>query len=118
MTELKILLCDDDIALQSLRARRLEKMGIKPDTTDNGRRAIERIKDNNYDLIITDIYLPEAPGLEVLQFAKQLDPDTQVVIMTSSGTIATIATDDIASSLPMRLRPLRRGVNSLPSDFC
>ena len=115
MTELKILLCDDDIALQSLCARRLEKIGIKPDTTDNGRRAIELFKDSNYDLIITDIYMREATGLEVLQFAKQLDPDTQVVIMTSSGTIAT---DDIASSLPMRLRPLRRGVNSLPSDFC
>ena len=78
MTELKILLCDDDVALQSLCARRLEKMGIKPDTTDNGRRAIELIKDNNYDLIITDIYMPEATGLEVLQFTRQLNPDTQV----------------------------------------
>lgn len=115
MTELKILLCDDDVALQSLCARRLEKMGIKPDTTDNGRRAIELIKDNNYDLIITDIYMPEATGLEVLQFTMQLDPDTQVVSMTSSGAIAT---DDIVSSLPMRLGLLRRVASQHATDFC
>ena len=87
MTELKVLLCDDDEALQGLCARRLEKMGIKPDSTDNGRKAIQLVKENNYDLIVTDIYMPEATGLEVLQFAKQLDPETQVVIMTSSSTM-------------------------------
>jgi DNA-binding response OmpR family regulator len=87
MTELKILICDDDPALQGLLQRRLEKMGITPDIAGDGRKALNLVEENNYDVIVADIYMPEASGLEVLQFAKQKDSDTQVVIITSSATL-------------------------------
>lgn len=87
MTELKILICDDDPALQGLLQRRLEKMGITPDVAGDGRESLNLVEQHDYDVIVTDIYMPEATGLEVLQFAKQKDSDTQVVIITSSATL-------------------------------
>ena len=87
MADLRILLCDDDPDLLGLLTRRLEKMGLQHDVAADGRLAISLVEKNSYDVIVTDIYMPEATGLEVLQFAKQRDPDIQVVIITSSATL-------------------------------
>lgn len=87
MSEVKILLCDDDPDLLGLLQRRLKKMGIEPDSASDGRVAKGFVDDNTYDVIVTDIYMPEATGLEVMEYAKQKDPDTQVVIITSSATL-------------------------------
>ena len=87
MSEVKILLCDDDPDLQGLLVRRLKKMGIEPDAAGDGRVAKGFVDENDYDVIVTDIYMPEATGLEVMEYAKQKDSDTQVVIITSSATL-------------------------------
>ncbi|MCH8875636.1 MAG: response regulator [Chloroflexi bacterium] len=87
MSKVKILLCDDDPDLLGLLVRRLKKMGIEPDSAGDGREAKSLIDANNYDVIVADIYMPEATGLELMQFAKQKDPETQVVIITSSATL-------------------------------
>src|SRR3970040_1792108 len=87
MADLRILLCDDDPDLLGLLTRRLEKMGLQHDVAADGRLAISLVEKNSYDVIVTDIYMPEATGLEVFQFAKQRDPDIQVVIITSSATL-------------------------------
>jgi DNA-binding response OmpR family regulator len=87
MSEVKILLCDDDPDLLGLLIRRLKKMGIEPDNASDGREAKSLVDANNYDVIVTDIYMPEASGLEVMQYAKEKDADTQVVIITSSATL-------------------------------
>ena len=71
MSEVKILLCDDDPDLQGLLVRRLKKMGIEPDAVGDGRVAKGFVDDNLYDVIVTDIYMPEATGLEVMEYAKQ-----------------------------------------------
>lgn len=87
MSEVKILVCDDDPALMGLLERRLKKMGIEPDAASDGRQAKSFVDENHYDVIVTDIYMPEATGLEVMQHAKQKDPEVQVVIITSSATL-------------------------------
>lgn len=87
MSEIKILLCDDDPDLLGLLVRRMKKMGIEPDTASDGRVAKSLVDANIYDVIVADIYMPEATGLELMQFAKQKDPETQVVIITSSATL-------------------------------
>ena len=57
MSEVKILLCDDDPDLQGLLVRRLKKMGIEPDAAGDGRVAKGFVDDNLYDVIVTDIYM-------------------------------------------------------------
>ena len=87
MSEVKILLCDDDPDLLGLLVRRLKKMGIEPDAASDGREAKSLVDASRYDVIVTDIYMPEATGLEVMQYAKQKDAETQVVIITSAATL-------------------------------
>ncbi len=87
MTELRILVCDDEPAMLDIMMRRLDKMGIKPDRAEDGAIAQSLIQENDYDLIVTDIYMPEATGLELLQMAKDKNPQTQVVMVTASATL-------------------------------
>jgi len=87
MAELQVLVCDDDSDMLELMLRRLDKMGFKPDRAGDGGVAQALIKENLYDLIVTDIYMPEATGLELLQLARQRDPQVQVVIVTASATL-------------------------------
>jgi len=87
MADLRVLLCDDDPDLLGLISRRLEKMGLEYEAASDGRKAMELVDERPFDVIVTDIYMPEATGLEVLQHAKQRDPDVQVVIITSAATL-------------------------------
>jgi len=87
MADMRVLLCDDDPDLLGLLTRRLEKMGLEYEAAGDGRKAMASIDERPFDVIVTDIYMPEATGLEVLQHAKQKDPDVQVVIITSAATL-------------------------------
>jgi DNA-binding response OmpR family regulator len=84
---LRVLVADDDTSLLDLMTRRLSKMGITPDRASDGAIAQELIEKNDYDVIITDIYMPEVTGLELLHIAKERDPNVQVVVATASATI-------------------------------
>ena len=73
MSEIKILLCDDDPDLLGLLVRCLKKMGVEPDAASDGREALPLVEKNTSAVIVADIYMPEATGLEVMQYAIQKD---------------------------------------------
>jgi CheY-like chemotaxis protein len=83
----KILVIDDDEVLLDLMARRLERMGLAADRADNGDQGMDLLGQNAYDPIVSDIYLPGATGLEILEAAKAKDPDLQVITITGGATI-------------------------------
>jgi DNA-binding response OmpR family regulator len=85
--ELRILVADDEPSMLDIMVRRLLKMGITPDTATDGAQAQALIEANDYDVIVSDIYMPEVTGLELLTIAKGRDPNVQVVIATASATI-------------------------------
>jgi DNA-binding response OmpR family regulator len=86
-TDLKILLADDDSTLLDLMTRRLNKMGYKVDLAEDGLIAKKLVERNDYDLIITDIYMPGVTGLDLLQQAKERDPHLQVVVITAGAAL-------------------------------
>jgi len=67
--------------------RRLGRMGLQVDRAEDGRAALEMIKRAGYDLILTDIYMPGATGLDIIRLAKENDPHVQVVVVTGSATL-------------------------------
>src|SRR3990172_10285372 len=87
MTPLRALVCDDEAPLPDLMARRAEKLGLQVDKAPDGKAGLGLIAKNKYDLIITDIYMPEVTGLELLEAAKAQDREIQVVIVTASATV-------------------------------
>ena len=87
MANLRALVCDDEAPLRDLMARRVEKLGLEVERAESGKDAVERINATHYDLLITDIYMPDVTGLELLQQMKALDPHAQVVVVTASATL-------------------------------
>lgn len=85
--EMRVLVADDEPAMLDIMLRRLAKMGITPDQATDGAQAQALIEQNDYDVIISDIYMPEVTGLELLHIAKERDTNVQVVIATASATI-------------------------------
>ncbi len=85
--EPKILVADDDKVLLDLMLRRIRRMGYQADRAENGSYAMEMLLNAKYDLVITDIYMPGATGLDVLRQAQKVDPGTVVLIVTGGATI-------------------------------
>lgn len=83
----RILIVDDDMVLLDLMSRRIEKMGYKPDRTQDGEAAVEFIKSNIYDLVVTDIYMPKITGIDLITLIKEIDPTTQVIAITGGAMI-------------------------------
>lgn len=83
----KVLVADDDPSLLSLMARRLNRMGMAPDQANDGPSALNMIAQEKYDLIVSDIYMPGATGLDILRAARERDPHVQVVVVTAAATL-------------------------------
>ena len=82
-----VLVADDDSAILQLMVRRLEKQGLQIHQAADGREALEKLENLSFDLVVSDIYMPGVTGLELLQQAKEGDPQTQVIIVTAGATL-------------------------------
>ncbi len=83
-----ILIVDDDKAIRySLKRMLEEKYSIL--TAQNGKEALDRVKESSPDLIIMDIKMPGRNGIDVLKEIKLIDPKSLVIIMTAYGTTET-----------------------------
>jgi DNA-binding NtrC family response regulator len=86
----KVLLVEDDPALQFTIQVALEEKGYAVDAVSTTLEAIERLSDNAYPIVISDIYIDERTGLDVLNAAKKKDPLCSVILMTGRGTVETV----------------------------
>jgi DNA-binding NtrC family response regulator len=85
----KILLVEDDPALQFTIQLALEEKGHEVDAASTTGDAIARLEVQAYPIVISDIYIDERTGLDVLDAAKRRDPHCAVILMTGRGTIET-----------------------------
>ena len=82
-----ILIVDDDSLFRDYLKEIVTRMGYNADEAVNGKEAIEKIKNKEYDIIITDIRMPEVTGMDVLKEAKNAQPNAEVLMITAFGTI-------------------------------
>ncbi len=84
-----IIVDDETIALTSVQ-RLLKRRGIrKVDICDNGKEAVERIRQQEYDVALLDLLMPEVDGLQVLTAAKPYCPQTEFIMLTAVDDVAT-----------------------------
>jgi DNA-binding NtrC family response regulator len=83
----EILLVEDKESLRQMLCMTLHNAGHAVDEACDGAEARRRINDSRYNLILTDLKMPKADGLEVLRTAKAADPNTAVIMLTAYGTI-------------------------------
>jgi DNA-binding NtrC family response regulator len=86
----KLLLVEDDPALQFTIQVALEEKGYSVDAVSTTGEAIDRLVDCAYPIVISDIYVDERTGLDVLDAAKRKDPRCSVILMTGRGTVETV----------------------------
>lgn len=83
----RILVAEDDAAARELLVEALTKEGYEVEAVAGGRAAIERSRQGQFDLVLTDIRMGDVSGFEVLQAFKVASPDTPVVLLTAFGSM-------------------------------
>ena len=84
-----ILVVDDEKSVRDFLSIMLDQGGYKVFTAHNEESAVQLIKENVYDLILTDIRMGKSNGINILDIARKILPDTPVVIMTAYASAET-----------------------------
>src|SRR6202023_2620533 len=80
----------DDNSVRNTVSTFLELEGYAVDAVSSTREALSRLQSEAYPIVISDIYLDERTGLDVLQTARQRNPNCAVILMTGRGSIETV----------------------------
>ena len=83
----KILVVEDNDVLRGSVVQALVENGHNVSEVGDGEEATERLQEESYDVVLTDMRMPKKSGLEVLRFAKQVNDLTVAIVMTAFGTI-------------------------------
>src|SRR5258708_5139959 len=78
-----ILVCDDQRSICEMLDISLRKEGHRVETVNAGQAAKKKLGSANYEVLITDIKMPQTDGIEVLRFARQESPETSVILITA-----------------------------------
>ena len=83
----RILVVDDQRNMRATLAITLGEAGYDVDLAEDGDVACEKIASESYDLVLTDLRMGGTDGMDVLRFAKERSPSTEVIVMTAYGSI-------------------------------
>jgi two-component system response regulator HydG len=83
----KVLVVDDQKNMRTTTAMVLRQAGHVVAEAEDGAAAIQRAQQETFDVVLTDLRMPNADGMEVLRTVRAISPDTQVIVMTAYGTI-------------------------------
>ena len=84
----RILLAEDDADMRRFLVKALQNAGHDVVAFDNGRSAYERMREEPFTLLLTDIVMPEMDGIELARRATELDPDLKVMFITGFAAVA------------------------------
>ncbi len=107
---IRILLAEDDQVMREYLARALEKSGYAVTAVDRGTAALPLVEQEEFDLLLTDIVMPEMDGIELAQKASELRPKLRVMFITGFAAVTLKAGKSMPQarvlSKPFHLRDL------------
>ena len=83
----KILLIEDEYLVRESYVEMLRFLNYEVDTADNGYEGVEKVKNNEFDIVITDLNMPVMDGMETLRQVKKNKPEVEVIVVTGFATI-------------------------------
>ncbi|MBI1962801.1 MAG: response regulator, partial [Candidatus Rokubacteria bacterium] len=89
MPDTRVLVVDDERSMRDLLAIMLRQAGHDVTVAEGGEQAIEAFKSEAYDLVITDLRMRKVDGLAVLRAAKEISPQTVVLVITAFASTET-----------------------------
>lgn len=87
---MKILVAEDDLMMRKTIEFRLKKDGHFVYPVADGRDALQKIEEEDFDLIITDVMMPFASGLEIISAVKIKHPTLPVIVLSAMGQESTV----------------------------
>ena len=85
----RVLVVDDERKMRRVLQILLERMGVESVAADSAEEGLERFEHEQIDLVLTDLRMPGASGIDLLGMVRELDPEVPVIVMTAYGTIET-----------------------------
>ena len=85
---IRILLAEDDTSMREYLQRALQRVGYDVEAVGCGTEAMPLIEPGKYDLLLTDIVMPEMDGIELAQKASAIDPAIRVMFITGFAAVA------------------------------
>ena len=114
---IRILLAEDDESMRLYLARALERVGYDVTAVDRGTAAVPLLEQERFDLLLTDIVMPEMDGIELAQRAAEIAPDVRVMFITGFAAVALKAgrraPDAKVLSKPFHLKDLEKEVDRM-----
>src|SRR2546425_10783191 len=89
MTAARVLVVDDERSMRDLLSITLRQAGYDVTLADGGENAIDALKSDSFDLVVTDLRMRKLDGLAVLRGAKEISPSTVVVVVTAFASTET-----------------------------
>jgi two-component system response regulator PilR (NtrC family) len=84
-----ILVCDDERSICQMLQIAFQSQGHRVETVTSGEQACRKIDSTLYDVVVTDVRMPQVTGMEVLQHSRRVSPDTMVVVITAVDDSST-----------------------------
>ena len=117
---IRILLAEDDSAMRTYLARALENAGYDVVSVDRGTAAVPLLETQEFDLLLSDIVMPEMDGIELAQLCADIAPRTRVMFITGFAAVSMRASREVPRtkvlSKPFHLRDLVMEVERLFAD--
>jgi len=104
----KILVVDDEEAIREVVSTLLESQGFNCTTAANGRLAAETFRNDTFDLVLSDIVMPEMDGLKLLNEIRSQDPDVPVIMVTAMHDISIALEAIRAGAYDYILKPFEK----------
>ena len=111
----KIILAEDDGDMRRFLVRALQNAGYEVISFDNGLSAYQRLREEPFELLLTDIVMPEMDGIELARRASELDPDIKIMFITGFAAVALNADSNAPKNAKVLSKPvhLRELVNEV-----
>ena len=107
---IRILLAEDEEAMRTYLARALENAGYEVVAVDRGTEALPLLTREHFDLLLSDIVMPEMDGIELAQRCAEISPATKVIFITGFAAVTLKASRDAPQakvlSKPFHLKDL------------
>ena len=107
-TEQTILVADDEKGILDSLDRIFRKEGLRVMTVSNGKEALNVLRSNHVDVVVTDLVMPEMSGDELLRAAKTVAPEVEVILMTAYGTVENAVAAMKEGAYDFVTKPLKR----------
>jgi putative nucleotidyltransferase with HDIG domain len=108
MEKEKVLVVDDEEAIREVVSTLLEAQGYRCTTCENGRKALEKFRQDTFDLVLSDIVMPEMDGMKLLAELRAADPDVPVIMVTAMHDISIALEAIRAGAYDYILKPFEK----------